>query len=414
MTTRIVLLVPDSPIREAGDLPQRLTGIRCRFPDLPITVASVGEAPPLADGDRVVVFAEATDHPAAAYRVFSSGRVLPIQGTAIGPEEYPDLDVHPFSRLGPRGQGELDYGCFHFFPYGYLYRLIGLGAVNPFGHRIVGDFRTLARRSADHKLITCFGGSAVWSICTTPEQSFPVILESLLNERADREGLSLRASVLNFGVPGAVVLNSMQHFLLYAADLRPDIVISHDGVNDLFYGCTSDPWLLREHGIVYQQQLEYWAAMLHDPGFKGDANLGGPVVSPTNVLPTQILKAYVRRKREFMTVCRGFGSRFVFGLQPFASSKAALSPLEQSRIGGSGQGQAIAYESEFRTVRALFDLLRPSLRSFGADLVVDFDREFGRFDQNDTVMADMVHLAPQGDRVLAERYAEDLWPLLTA
>lgn len=409
---RAILLLPSSPAPHPADVELRLDGLRCRFPDAEIITATSQEIPTLDPEDKLVVFAETdlSSIPAeATLRVGKSGQILPLPGVPISAEDIAGIDIHPFSRLAPRGQGDVDFGCFHFFPYSYLYRLVGLGPVNAFGHRIDGDFRKLRDRAAHHKLIVCFGGSTVWSICTTPHHAFPSVLEKLLNEKGEAEGLPLCVSVLNFGVPGAVVLNAMQNFLLYAADLKPDIVIAHDGVNDLFYGCTSDPWLLREHGIVYQQQLEYWAALLHDPQFKGNANLGGPIVPPTGVAPLHILKAYTRRKCEFMKLVRGFGGKFIWGLQPFAWSKRSLSSVEESRI-----GSPITYEAEFRTVRGLYDLHKPQLSMYEADGLIDFDACFKEIDPNETVMADMVHLDKNGDRIIAEQYARVLWPMIRA
>lgn len=409
------MLIPVSNHLHPADIEQRMDGLRCRFPKAEILTVPTTNIPPLMDGDSLAVFAEMDDgliSPKPTYRVNRTGQVLPSSGTPIGTDDLPFLNTHPFNRLGPRGQGDLDFGCFHYFPYGYLYRLAGLGYTNPFGHRINIDFRNLRERPSNHKVIACFGGSAVWSICTTPQHSFPSVMQDLLEEKAEKENSPIKISVLNFGVPGAVVLNEMQHFLLYAADLKPDIVIAHDGANDLFYGCTSDPWLTREYGIVYQQQLEYWAAMLHDPKFRGNANLGGPIVPPTDLAPIHILRAYIRRKREFMTLVRGFCSKFVWGLQPFAWSKKRLSPLEEQRVCALNS-QTIAYEAEFHTIRGLYNLLKPEQLTFGADVLVDFDDIFSDIDYEETVMADMIHLDKNGDRKIAQVYADILWPLLT-
>ena len=45
-------------------------------------------------------------------------------------------------------------------------------------------------------------------------------------------------TVLDFGLPGNVVLNEIITYLLHCQDIRPDIVVAHDGFNDLFYGLT--------------------------------------------------------------------------------------------------------------------------------------------------------------------------------
>ncbi|HLO76178.1 MAG TPA: SGNH/GDSL hydrolase family protein [Magnetospirillum sp.] len=411
---RIALLLPPGGL-DAADLRQRLAGIACRFPGCLVDEIQL---PPedvnLAAYDHLVVCDDKCqtplpDHHARVYRVSAMGRVLPLADTPIDDRELPSIDRHPFSRSAPRGQGDLDYASFHYFPYGYLYRLVGLGPINEFGHRITEDIRSLKQRDPRHKVIACFGGSAVWGVCVIRDQSFPFQLQEILNGNPELSAAVDRCTVLNFGIPGGVVLNAMQHFLLFCADIRPDIVICHDGVNDIFYGCTSDPWLLGEHGIVYQQQLEYWADMLHDKNFKGNANLGGPVVPPSGLAPVRILQAYARRKVEFMTVARAFGAKFIWGQQGFAWSKP-LSPIERARI--SPTGAPSAYEKEFHTVRLLYDLLRPRLEAFKPDALVDFDTLFSGLSSFDTVMADMVHLDPAGERLVAEHYARAIAGML--
>lgn len=411
---RVALVLPPANCEwDESTLPQRLAGLQCRFPGASVEIL---RAPADVQGfDHVAICRDnwAGPYPGNGdrlYQVSETGRVLPLDLPPIDARELPNIGTHAFSRLAPRGHGELDYACFHFFPYGYLYRLVGLGPVNEFGHRIVGDFRPLKNRPENEKLVVCFGGSAVWGTSVTFDQSFPARLEGLLNQGALAGRAGVRFHVLNFGIPGGVVLNSLQHFLLFAADLRPDIVIAHDGVNDIFYGCTSDPWLLGEHGIVYQQQMDYWAQALHDPQFDGTANLGGPVAAASGLAPARILQAYVRRKKEFMTVARAFGARFIWGQQAFAWSKP-LSETERRRIKAKS-GDPIGYLDEFTAIRRLFDLLRPHLAGFGADALIDFDALFSALGPDVTVMADMVHLEPNGEAEVARHYAACIENLL--
>ena len=97
--------------------------------------------------------------------------MLALSGFKLGPAEDEHLNQHPFNRLAPRGQAEIEYGCFRFFPYGFTFRMLGLGPTDAFGHRICGNFRAYRSRDRQHKLIVCFGGSAVWG------QHGPVIPE---------------------------------------------------------------------------------------------------------------------------------------------------------------------------------------------------------------------------------------------
>ena len=49
-------------------------------------------------------------------------------------------------------------------------------------------------------------------------------------------------------------------YLLFAQQLRPDVVISHR--DDIWYGLRNDPYLVTRHNIIYQQHSEYWSYLL--------------------------------------------------------------------------------------------------------------------------------------------------------
>jgi hypothetical protein len=431
---KIGLLLPrDTDSVKEWRFEQRLAGLRVRFgsdanidllaveassantvhrSDLPVTLVGRRE---FSNYDVIACLWEDTerdDLPSGSYRVSSIGRVLPLPGVPLDDVEYPHLNTHPFNTFGPRGHGDTDFSCFQYFPFGHTFRIVGLGPIDAFGHRIVGDFRSFRDRDASHKLIVCFGGSAVWGTTVLPAQCFPVRLEQMLRSSTLAKEQGLTFSVLNFGIPGAVQLNELQRFLLFAADLRPDITIIHNGVNDFFYSATSSPWLIHNHAITYQQNFELWAQALHQGQTdETRTNLGGPVARPSDIAPIDVMKAFLRRKREFITTAKAFGSQVISGLQPFSRSKASISNLERERI-RTWVGSPPNYQAEFALVEGLYRTYTRASPQLGSDRELNFHEMFQTLGSDQTHFSDMVHLDVEGEAVIASHYADAALSLL--
>jgi hypothetical protein len=365
-----------------------------RFDRIALMECSRPDLSPYGDG-----LAAASD--ARLYHVYDYGLVVPL-GRAIDAVDYPFIDAHAFNRYSPRA-GAVDFGCSYFFPYGYLYRLFGMGPINEYGHRIPFDFRALASRPTSHKVVACYGGSACWSVYCCHQQTFTQVMEQRLNDRCASRGLGLQFTVLNFGSPGQVVLNEIFTHVLFGSLVKPDVVVAHDGSNDIGYGQTSDPFLLRDH-IVYQPLLETWSRLLHDPGYH-DRLVAAPIETADRRTAGQLLRAYVARKRQFCDIARAGGSLVVSGLQPIFLSRREYSPLERRWLFDDPR-VAIEQHAGFRNVLATYRLFLENRPALGEDLFVDLHGYFGEFGADCTLMADPVHAAPDGDRVIGEHYAD--------
>jgi hypothetical protein len=343
---------------------------------------------------------------ARCYFLSNQGRFHPRGRAVLDERDYPYFDTHPFNRYSPRDT-ELGIGCFYYFPYGMLVRSLGQGPANEFGHRITVDLESLVNRPPHHVVIAVFGGSATFSIACDHDQMFTQVMERELARRARESGSDLTFTTLNFGTPGAVVLNEIITFLLFASRLRPNIVISHDGANDMGYSRGSSSFLIERFDIVYQQQLEVWSRVLHEPGYDGPRIADSPRDrDPNPALPGPVIRAYIRRNRQFSTVARAFGAKFIWGLQPHFRSKGALSEQEVDWIVTSPR---VADADDWEWARQLYDLFHRNMPPLGDDLFVDFDRLFGRCGSDRTLMADVVHLDPQGDELVGTHYAEVIW-----
>jgi hypothetical protein len=428
----IAVLLPEGPA--GADFDQRLAGLRLRFGPLDrVTFLTNAESVPLysarlpglavaeltgqglAPFNIVVDMVDSSDrgtrHGAGqevrTYHVFDEGRIVPdVPG--IDSYEYPYLDAHPFNRRAPRTSADkMEFNCFYYFPYGYLHRVTGLGPINEFGHRIEFDFRTLADRGPEHKVVACFGGSAGFSVCCLHDQMYTKVMERRLNELSAERAAGLKFTVLNFGQPGNVTLNEIFHYVLFCHRIRPDIVVSHDGANDLGYAAGCDGFLVETADIVYQQQLETWSELLHNPIAREQ---GTPNVLPTTSKPaTSIaaLRSYVARKRQFSAIVRAHGGRHVWGLQPLYLSKPELSPVERDRIWDHPRVEARIRDS-FANYVTLYETFLANKPDMGDDVFVDFHTYFHSFGAAHSLLADVVHLLPEGDRVVGEHYAETI------
>ena len=367
-------------------------------------------SPDVAQGCDVMVFArdiakrDAADDPAnivgpRVYTLEKDGR-LRLSAKSIDTLEAPGLDQHVFNRVGPNSPD----GEFYYFPYGYLFKYTGLGPINEFGFRVEGDFMRFARREPHHKLIVVFGGSAAWSMYSLHDEMFATLLEEKLNAWSRAEGRKETFTVLNFGMHGHVVLNEILTHVLFTSRINPDVVIGHDGFNDLVYGMLSDQDLLGRHDITYQYNLENWGRILHE-------NLDIPSNQPESPLvihniPQLIAKAYVTRKQQFRQMVESAGARFVWGLQPQVFSKAAMSPSESAYVKGIPPNDpfSTAYKRIAYVYEKFFDLVRlPDDADF-----VDVHKYFGRFGADESLFGDVMHTLPDGDERIAECYFDHL------
>ena len=336
-----------------------------------------------------------------------SGRILPFN-KPIDRIEYPHLETHAFNALSPRGDPALDYGCFYYFPYGYLYRFHGLGKTNEYGHRIGCNLNELEERPDNHKVIACFGGSAAYSIFCLDGQDFPSVLETALNDHCAKNGNGTKFTVLNFAQPGAAVLNELFQWVLFCHRIRPDIVIAHDGANDIGFAREADPALVEGWDIIYQAQLEIWSQILHDPSYTGPRIAVSPdVKEQPKSSPLNAIKAYIERKKQFARLVQESGARFVWGLQPNFLSKGTLSKQEHDWIYENPRVSSTSMTNHQQTVK-LFDAIIQSQDTLGADLFVDCHTLFGNFSDDKTLMADVVHTTPDGDQIIGRHYADQI------
>ncbi|GLR80789.1 SGNH/GDSL hydrolase family protein (plasmid) [Azospirillum oryzae] len=341
---------------------------------------------------------------AAIHTVDRTGAIRP-HGRVLTEDEDPGMNAHVFTRLGPRDSQHA--WAFNHFPWGYLYRDPSWGAVDGFGHRITADLRALEKRERTHKVVACYGGSAAWGWECLPHQVWTALLEERLNARSRSVGSPLRFTVLNFAGPGHVVLHQIFTHILHAHRLNPDVVITFDGINDLFDGQLCDPSLVGPHDIVYQEAQELWAQILHQSHDRARVfppETDGPWRAVNQ--PMTVLRAYVARARQFRRMAEGMGAHFIWGVQPVVSSKAALSPeFEKDYLDRHADHRL---ESIHDNCRRMLDILSREATASDREAMVDHHALFRRFGAEDWLFWDSCHLTPEGNVRVADFFAEHM------
>ena len=313
--------------------------------------------------------------------------------------DLPDFDQHVFGRLGEKMTGALRY-----FPYGFFTQNPGMGRQDAFGHRISEDIRMLGRRPKSHIVVAVFGGSAAYGHGLIVQDTFAAKLNERLSADPHVIEKNLKISVVNFSQEAALVLNQTMSFTLFCHRLRPDIVISHDGWNDLANGALDDPWLVSQHDITYNVELERWGQYLQGHVDVPVMDLNHPLVqSPVHA----VVRAYIARKKFFADMVLGLGGCFVAGFQPAAFSKPQVTEEEQNRIDIDSRQKPALQDLLGRRMPVLYEMASSDHDKTFVDWSVNFHTAFAALVSGQHFL-DRVHTLPAADRVIADAYYEKI------
>ncbi len=306
--------------------------------------------------------------------------------------------THIFNEL----QSNFNKGFFY-FPYGFTYRMTGLGELDDFGFRIKEDLIKLSKRKIKHKVVCIFGGSAVWSIECLMNEMFTQRLEDFLNNDKELKTKGLKFTCLNFGQSAATIFQSMNYYLLFASQVRPDFVICHDGWNDMLYGSYTDQYLIKEKKMTYSYELEEWALRvngLSDEKYKKEE------ITPFRIksLPIDIISAYTFRKNQFKKIVEKDKGVFINGIQPTLTDKKKLSEYESIALDKNLINSVDNWRIVRKNMSSMFEKL---LESYDLDKsLVNFKKIFSKLSSNSTHFIDNIHLTPLGDDVVAKAYKD--------
>lgn len=272
-----------------------------------------------------------------------------------------------------------------------------IGPVDALGFRIGGRFEQLATRKDNHRVIAFFGGSAAFGWRCFHDRMFTSLLERSLNDALRRNGAGLSVSVLNFAISGHSILDEIRSFVLFAHAIRPDIVVSHGGFNDFFYGSQIDPQLVERYGFIYchvhDQVIRTAVEPLSDDGAR------------------TLVDAYVGRLSQFGDIVRGNGGTFVYGRQPIWAGK----PLTAEEAAGvqhwlrafSGPNPTGDYRHMMNAVMYLYPRLRERLNTVDTPRWLDAHAAVAAHG-NEDVFFDPVHMTARGHELTARFYHDHL------
>jgi hypothetical protein len=173
-----------------------------------------------------------------------------------------------------------------------------------FGYRNSEDL--YSRDSRDYSLIVMTGGSeaAGFSHRTTIAQH----LERMLNELGTKT-----YKVLNLAINSYCLSNEISTYVHLAYHLKPEIVISHTGWNDMLYGMMAPP-RFKELGLAYlklqEDRLHRWYGNLDTEGQT-------PEWRYVEHGHEKLVDGYVRNLQKYETIVSGNGGQLIVGIQSY-------------------------------------------------------------------------------------------------
>lgn len=258
--------------------------------------------------------------------------------------------------------------------------------------------------------IAFLGGSTTECKMVTEGLRFPVLVGSLFGEQG------VAVNVLNAGRSGNTVQDSLNIVLNHAIDDRPDVAVLMHATNDRALLARGGSYTPRMGGQVSFRDLAKWSmqmasAKLHVAGLvrqyaatprrsKRKTSDSPSTPSSTSLEHVEhVDRAFTRRLRAFIALCRAFDIEPVLMTQPLAGSTSDLTP-DWANLQGQDRFNAIT-----RSVALEEGVLL-------IDLVQHLQKTIDRWNHPDNVFYDGMHVTDKGSRVYAEFIARNLQPVV--
>ena len=111
----------------------------------------------------------------------------------------------------------------------YMYK--GIRQHNNRGYRNSADIE-LAKASTSIRILVLGGSTTYGQSVDNPEESWPSLLQNMLNNLLNEEPLKYKVEIINGGIRWGTSAELLNHYLFRDRYLTPDIVILHTGGND--------------------------------------------------------------------------------------------------------------------------------------------------------------------------------------
>lgn len=273
---------------------------------------------------------------------------------------------------------------------------------------------------ADAFTIWMFGGSTMFGYGAPDDSTIPAYLGRILN----RGGRC--AKIVNFGSGS---WQSSQALIQLVESLKrvrpPNAVIFYDGINEIVFVRANaapggiDPSVKRLFDQVFRQQevsaidrITQKSALVRAvsyrifkrrPNPRDEARLA--VLANLSALAKAMVGLYAQNLRVVDALAREFGFSAYFFLQPYPQiSKKKLTPTESDMLAGAPTDASGT---------DIFTIERNFYRAFGEETALKAHPRFfdisGIFDGlTGELFADDAHLLPEGNRIIAERFASEI------
>ena len=325
-----------------------------------------------------------------------------------------DFDCYNSHNIFNKLSDSSEYG-FYYYPYGYLFRYPKWGQINSLGFRTKYELEWFQIHRDDIYLVQFYGGSTGFDILVDDEHTISQLIENFMNENASQHNIRKPVHVLNLSQPGNVLLNQISNYMNFGYLLKPDMVISHHGANDIATGLVTDSALLNKYSITYPDVQETWSKVLHNSSHTVSYDFADhtkPDFKPVDLknFPPVVAQAYFERVKQFKEIVESQNIKFVSGFQPWITSKENLHPDEFSKNSSYNPYYKINYaacKSTFELSESIFN------NKFGDNGFVNMHRFFKTLDSALIHFGDVCHLTEIGDQEAASCYNKYILAILT-
>lgn len=277
------------------------------------------------------------------------------------------------------------------------------------------------------KTIFTFGGSTMWGVFSSDNQTIPSYIAQKLNSP------NPRFTIANYA---QIAYNSNQELIYFTLLLKegkiPDVAIFYDGCNDLFVnqvsgkqttmlyedrikGLLGNMWRFSGPDLVINQSLlngnlfrdairyiPKYIKLIHYPYmfltriFQKTTNTADTVENNfTEAVPERIANTYIQNAFMIEALSRAYNFRYLLVWQPTIFTKATKSTDEKTLLTYDKMHPEILYPIATRRLR------EKKLKNF-----YDLTSVFDSTDQS--VFIDECHVTPQGNQIIAEKIVEIL------
>jgi hypothetical protein len=252
--------------------------------------------------------------------------------------------------------------------------------------------------------ILCLGASSTFGYFDRDDETYPVYLEQLLNERYLG---NMKFEVINFGIPHLTSAQIYNLFVTEGIQLQPDIVTFYEGNND------SDPpqrWL--DKSLLH-------AAIKKIGRISIMAKFGDSISSKylkqslSEKAVTDLSNNFIDQVSKIYQECRKRDILFIVANQQRNSQafdRAALKNLsyqqEVEKIQTKLEQSGALIHPELALL--IHSVLMEKLEFWANAEKVPFVDAISRLDQERDVLVSWVHLSPRGNQMVAEGYAEKI------